>query len=38
MGHISSIEQRKGITFQVIAEIISYGDKALNKEVYDRHQ
>jgi AcrR family transcriptional regulator len=34
MGHISFIEQRKGITFQVIAEIISYGDKALNKEVY----
>jgi AcrR family transcriptional regulator len=31
--HISSIEQRKGITFQVIAEIISLGDKNLNKKV-----
>jgi hypothetical protein len=27
--HISSIEQRKGVTFQVIAEIISLGDKKL---------
>jgi AcrR family transcriptional regulator len=31
--HISSIEQRKGITFQVIAEIISLGDKKLNEKV-----
>jgi AcrR family transcriptional regulator len=31
--HISSIEQRKGITFQVIAEIISLGDKKLNKKI-----
>ena len=35
MHHISSIEQRKGVTFQVIAEIISLGDKRLNKKIYD---
>ena len=33
--HMSSIEQRKGMSFQVIAEIISLGDKRLNKKVYD---
>jgi AcrR family transcriptional regulator len=33
--HISSIEQRKGVTFQVIAEIISLGDKKLNKRIYE---
>jgi AcrR family transcriptional regulator len=32
-SHISAIEQRKGITFQVIAEIISLGDKKLNEKV-----
>jgi AcrR family transcriptional regulator len=32
--HVSSIEQRKGVTFQVIAEIISLGDKKLNKKIY----
>ena len=32
--HISAIEQRKGVTFQVIAEIISLGDKKLNNKVY----
>jgi AcrR family transcriptional regulator len=31
--HMSSIEQRKGVSFQVIAEIISLGDKQLNKQV-----
>ena len=31
-NHISSIEQRKGISFQVIAEIISLGDKKLNRQ------
>jgi AcrR family transcriptional regulator len=31
--HISSMEQRKGISFQVIAEIISLGDKKLNRQV-----
>lgn len=32
--HVSAIEQRKGVTFQVIAEIISLGDKKLNKKVF----
>jgi AcrR family transcriptional regulator len=31
--HISSIEQKKGISFQVIAEIVSLGDKKLNKKI-----
>jgi AcrR family transcriptional regulator len=34
--HLSEIEQRKGMSFQIIAEIISLGDKKLNKEVYDK--
>lgn len=29
-GHLSAIEQRRGISFQVIAEIVSLGDKKLN--------
>ncbi len=33
--HVSSIEQRSGISFQVIAEIISFGDKKLNRKIYD---
>lgn len=33
--HISAVEKRKGISFQIIAEIISLGDKGLNKQVYD---
>jgi AcrR family transcriptional regulator len=32
--HVSSIEQRRGVTFQVIAEIISLGDKKLNKKIF----
>lgn len=32
-GHLSAIEQRRGISFQVIAEIISFGDKKLNTKV-----
>jgi TetR/AcrR family transcriptional regulator len=32
--HISSIEQKKGVSFQVIAEIVSLGDKKLNKKIY----
>jgi AcrR family transcriptional regulator len=32
--HISDIEQRKGVAFQVIAEIISLGDKKLNKKIF----
>ncbi|MDD5701689.1 MAG: TetR/AcrR family transcriptional regulator [Dehalococcoidales bacterium] len=34
VDHISSIEQRKGVSFQVIAEIVSLGDKKLNKQIY----
>lgn len=34
VAHISSVEQRKGVTFQVIAEIISLGDKKLNKKIF----
>jgi AcrR family transcriptional regulator len=34
--HLSEIEQRKGMSFQIIAEIISLGDKKLNKEVYEK--
>jgi AcrR family transcriptional regulator len=34
-NHLSTIQQRKGISFQVIAEIISFGDKKLNKKVSD---
>lgn len=33
--HLSEIEEKQGMSFQVIAEIISLGDKKLNKEVYD---
>jgi AcrR family transcriptional regulator len=33
IAHLSSIEQRKGVSFQVIAEILSLGDKKLNKQV-----
>ncbi len=32
-SHLSAIEQRRGISFQVIAEIISLGDRNLNKRV-----
>ncbi len=31
--HISAIKQRQGISFQVIAEIISLGDKKLNRRM-----
>jgi len=33
--HLSKVEQRRGMSFQVIAEIISLGDKKLNKKVLD---
>jgi AcrR family transcriptional regulator len=33
--HMASIIQRKGVSFQVIAEIVSFGDKKLNQQVYD---
>ena len=39
-NHISAIEQRKGVSFQVIAEVISLGDKKLNRqasEALDRY-
>jgi len=32
-SHLSAIERRRGISFQVIAEIISLGDKKLNRRV-----
>jgi len=32
---ISSIEQRKGVSFLVIAEVISLGDKRLNRKISD---
>jgi AcrR family transcriptional regulator len=31
--HISSVEQRRGVSFQIIAEIVSLGDKRLNERV-----
>ena len=34
-NHISSIQKRKGISFQVIAEVVSLGDKKLNRKVAD---
>jgi AcrR family transcriptional regulator len=34
-GHFSAIKQRQGISFQVIAEIISLGDKKLNRRIYE---
>jgi AcrR family transcriptional regulator len=40
-NHLSAVEQRRGISFQVIAEIISLGDKKLNAKIYnviDRYQ
>jgi len=33
-NYMSSVEQRKGVAFQVIAEIISLGDQKLNRKVY----
>lgn len=32
-SHLSTIQQRKGLSFLVIAEIISFGDKKLNRKV-----
>lgn len=34
-NHISSIEERRGVSFQVIAEVISLGDKRLNRQVFE---
>ncbi len=36
--HLSMIEQRRGLSFLVLAEIISFGDKSLNKKVSDNIQ
>jgi len=33
--HLTKIQQRRGISFLVIAEIISLGDKKLNKKIYE---
>jgi AcrR family transcriptional regulator len=34
-NHLSKIEQARGMSFQIIAEVISFGDRSLNKEVYE---
>lgn len=39
-NHVSAIEQRRGVSFQVVAEIISLGDRRLNRkasEALDRY-
>jgi len=33
-NQLSAIEQRKGVSFLVVAEIISLGDKRLNRKIY----
>jgi AcrR family transcriptional regulator len=33
ISHLSAVERRRGVSFQVIAEIISFGDKKLNSRV-----
>jgi len=35
MNHLSELEMKRGMSFQVIAEIVSLGDKRLNKRIYD---
>jgi len=35
LNHLSKTEKRKGISFQVIAEIISLGDRKLNKQAFE---
>ncbi len=34
-SHISAIEQKKGVSFLIVAEIVSLGDKRLNKKIYE---
>jgi len=34
-SHLSRIEQKRGMSFLVLAEVISFGDKSLNKKVSD---
>jgi AcrR family transcriptional regulator len=36
--HLSGIEQKRGMSFLVLAEVISFGDKSLNKKVADNIQ
>jgi TetR/AcrR family transcriptional regulator len=33
IAHLSLVEQKKGVSFQVIAEIVSLGDKKLNSKI-----
>jgi AcrR family transcriptional regulator len=35
LNHLSALEMRRGISFQVIAEIVSLGDKKLNDRIYE---
>ncbi|MDD5126500.1 MAG: TetR/AcrR family transcriptional regulator [Dehalococcoidales bacterium] len=35
INHMSHIIERRGISFQVIAEIVSFGDSKLNKKAYE---
>jgi AcrR family transcriptional regulator len=37
-SHLSRIEQKRGMSFLVLAEIISFGDKFLNRKVSDHIQ
>jgi AcrR family transcriptional regulator len=34
-NHLSKIEQNRGMSFQIIAEVISFGDRNLNRQVYE---
>jgi AcrR family transcriptional regulator len=34
-NHLSRIEQSRGMSFQIIAEVISFGDRNLNRQVYE---
>jgi len=36
--HLSEIEQRKGMSFQIIAEILSLGDRDLNRKLFIKLQ
>jgi len=36
--HLSKIKQKRGLSFLVLAEIVSFGDKSLNKKVSDNIQ
>lgn len=35
LSDVSSVEQKKGVSFQVIAEIVSLGDRKLSSKAYD---